>query len=72
MARFRYYVTQRPAAPGAFPNPPSNRAVETFNFDRPTFIKEIGRAAWGYVEYERPISDVSAALYELTPGQKEA
>lgn len=48
----RYYSTLRPVGPGTVP-----RGFATFrNYDQPKFIEEIGRKAWGYVEYEKPLA----------------
>jgi len=58
----RYYLTQRPPAPGTFPGKPI--ALEAF--DQKSFVEEIGRPAWGWVEYEAPLTPKQAANYELT------
>lgn len=65
----RYYSTQRPISPGAFPKPAGNKVLNCVNFDGGrTFCREIGRTAYGYIEYERPISIWDADSYELTKG----
>lgn len=65
---FRYYSTQRPVAPGTFPKPYGNPVVKINNFQQGrVFVPKIGRDAWGYVEYEKPLSTVMAADCELTP-----
>lgn len=63
----RYYITQRPVAPGTFPIPSGNKAVEIHNFTSQIYCEEIGREAWGYIDYEKPIAPEEAASYELTP-----
>ncbi len=63
----KYYSTQRPITPGSFPKPEGNAVVEIVNFDSPTECKEIGRKAWGCIEYERPLSEDEAKRWELTP-----
>ncbi len=63
----KYYSTQRPVTPGSFPKPEENAIVEITNFDRPTECKDIGRTAWGCIEYERPLSDEEARRWELIP-----
>ena len=66
----RYYSTQRPVTPGSFP---SGYAVEEIvNFDRKTHCDEIGREAWGYIDYEQALSPEQAASYELTPAKMVA
>lgn len=62
----RYYSTQRPVMPGSYPKPQGNTVKEVHNFDERTYCEEIGREAWGYIEYERPLHRDTAADYELT------
>lgn len=62
----RYYSTQRPVMPGSFPK---EGAQEIHNFDSRTFIPEIGREAWGYIEYSRTLTPQEAASYELMSGE---
>lgn len=64
----RYYSTQRPAMPGTFPKPQGNKVLEIVNFDERTFCMEISREAWGYLEYEKPLTDKEAKAYELVKG----
>ena len=61
----RYYSTQRPVMPGSFPKPAGTTVREIENFDARTFCEDIGREAWGYVEYDAPLSDEDAKEYEL-------
>jgi len=63
----RYYSTQRPVAPGTFPKPAGNKVLEIRNYDDKTYCEELGREAWGYVEYERPLSEEELQGLELTP-----
>lgn len=60
----RYYSTQRPFGPGTYPRQDGTESI--VNFDGPTFCEEIGREAWGYIEYARPIETHQAHEYELT------
>lgn len=62
---YRYYSTQRPVAPGSFPKPDGNKVLEIVNFDKRIPCSEIGRDAWGYIEYENMLNDVEARRYEL-------
>ena len=62
----RYYLTQRPPAPGSFPGKPVNMKA----FDNRKHVEEIGRPAWGWVEYEEPLTEKQAADYELTRAKK--
>ena len=62
----RYYSTMRPVQPGGFPN--REGVEEIHNFDTKTFCEEIGREAWGYIDYREPLTKEQAEAYELTLG----
>lgn len=62
----RYYSTMRPVQPGGYPNRES--VEEIYNFDTKTFCEEIGREAWGYIDYREPLTKEQAEAYELTLG----
>lgn len=62
----KYFSTQRPLTPGAFPNH-LHHPVNLVNFDQKVFREEIGREAWGYVEYAEPLDPDTVRNYELTP-----
>lgn len=62
----RYYSTQRPVLPGCFPRKADVEKIE--NFDTKTFCEEIGREAWGYIEYQFPLTQEDTDAYELTLG----
>lgn len=61
----RYYSTQRPVAPGTFPKPAGNRVLQITNFDSREFVPEILKSAWGFIEYEKPLTERDARSYEL-------
>lgn len=63
----RYYSTQRPVAPGTYPKPQGNPVKDAYNFINPIYCKEIDREAWGYIEYEQPLTEEEAEHWELTP-----
>lgn len=63
--KYRYYSTQRPIAPGTIPTEPKPTTV--FNFLEPTFIEEIGKNAWGFVDYPCELSTEEISNCELTP-----
>lgn len=65
---YRYYSTQRPLWPGTFPRPTGNRAEAIENYDSRTYVPEIGREAWGHIDYEHPLTAQEAADYELAAG----
>jgi len=62
----KYYSTQRPVLPGSFPR--KNEAERIENFDTKIFCEEIGREAWGYIEYSTALTKEEADAYELTLG----
>lgn len=64
----KYYSTQRPVMPGSFPKPQGNKVLAIENFDRRTYCPEIEREAWGYLEYEQPLTEKDVAAYELVKG----
>lgn len=63
----RYYLTQRPPMPGAFPGKPTK--IETY--DERKYVSEIERQAWGWVEYQEPLTEKQTEDYELTKAKKE-
>ena len=66
---YRYYSTQRPVAPGTFPKENGN-PVDIKNYDERIDIPTEGLKAWGYVEYEKPLTEKQASDYELKPAVK--
>lgn len=66
----RYYSTQRPFGPGTYPKKDGTETIT--NFDDRIFCEEIGREAWGYIEYCKPLKPEEAAEYELTPGGSDS
>lgn len=64
----RYYSTQRPIVPGSFPKPEGNTIEQIVNFPAKTYVDEIWKQAWGYIDYEKPLSEKDASDYELTQG----
>lgn len=63
----KYYSTQRPVVPGGYPKPQDNPIKMICNFDSREHCPEIGRRAWGYIEYERSLPVELAEEYELIP-----
>lgn len=61
----RYYSTQRPLGPGTYPRQDGTESITNF-FGGKIFCEEIGREAWGFIEYEEPIGQKEARDYELT------
>lgn len=63
----RYYSTQRPVGPGTFPKPKGNKVLNIANFEGRHFCQSINAKAWGFIEYEKPLTDREAEAYELEP-----
>ena len=60
--RYKYWLTLRPAMPGTVP---TRKLKGINNFDIRTYMEEVGREVWGYVEYSEPLSEGEVANYEL-------
>jgi hypothetical protein len=60
---YRYYSTQRPIMPGGYPN--SEKPVNLVNFDTRESVADGQFQAWGYLEYEKPLTDKQRTDYEL-------
>lgn len=63
----RYYSTQRPFGPGTFPQKDGRETV--VNFDGKTYCEEIGKEAWGYIDYPEPLTKGEADSYELVESE---
>lgn len=62
---YRYYSKSRPITPGSYPKPENNRVEAVFNFDNKTFVEEVKKAVWGYIEYEKPLGHFDIVNHEL-------
>lgn len=60
----RYYSTQRPFGPGTFPQRDGTETIT--NFDGKIYCEEIGREAWGFIDYQEPLTKEEVDAYELT------
>ena len=69
--RMKYFSTLRPVSIGTYPKPQGNRVDAIVNFGEAIFVAEIGRCAWGYIEYAHPLTAEQAAAYELIKGKEE-
>lgn len=58
---YRYYTLYRPPMPGGIPK----GAVEVRTMGSRPYISEIGHTAWGYVDYDRPLTRQEIRDYEL-------
>lgn len=63
---YRYYSTQRPIAPGTTLK---EGCVGVVNFDEKIYVPKIKREAWGFVDYDRPLTKEEIKEYELCPAQ---
>lgn len=71
-AVYKYYLTARPAAPGAIPASQSNRSMGVVNYDAPRQAKtECGYSnIWGEVLYAKPLTESELEDYELSPDRR--
>ena len=65
----RYYLTERPADMGTFPNKKDNKPTTIFNFDKKIYIRGIKHEAWGYVSYVNKLTQKEISDYELMEGK---
>lgn len=65
---YRYYLTQRPAGPGAQPR---DGVLSVSNYPHKTMIPSIQREAWADVLYGRELTPQEVSDYELTPEPKK-
>lgn len=62
----RYFSTQRPIAPGSYP---AGEVDCIINFPDRVYCEEIGRDAWGYIDYRTPEDYQKLKDYELIEGR---
>lgn len=62
----RYYSIMRPIGIGTFP--PGAHVTNIVNFHQRMYVPEIGREAWGYIEFSHTLSKKYQMDYELLPG----
>jgi hypothetical protein len=61
----RYYLTQRGPGPGVVPRNKENLITEVEDFEVKKYVEEINLRAWGFVEYEKPLTSKEIDDYEL-------
>lgn len=61
----RYYSILRPISIGTYPKPKDNEVLKINNFDNRSYCKDIDREAWGFIDYEKPLSLEDLEKYEL-------
>ena len=62
----RYYSIMRPIGIGTFPH--GAHVTNIVNFHQRMYVPEIGREAWGYIEFSHTLSKKYQMDYELLPG----
>lgn len=66
----RYYSTQRPVSLWTYPKPQGNKVLNIENFDDRKYCEPIKGFAWGYIDYELPVSEVLLKDFGLVEGGK--
>lgn len=59
---FIYFTTLRPVSIGTYPK---DGMVRFKNFDKRTYVPDIEREAWGYLEYDRELTREEMESYDL-------
>lgn len=62
---YKYYSVMRPVSIGTFPD--NGAILGIVNFDRREMVEAIGREAWGYINYSKPLTEKQISDYELIP-----
>ena len=60
----KYYSILRPVSIGTYPR---EGVTEIYNYDTRTYIEDIDRPAWGWIEYNRALTPEEARSYDLIP-----
>ena len=64
----RYYSILRPVSLGTYPLTDGNMVLNIVNYDEKEYIEEIGRMAWGHIEYSQELPELVAKGYDLVRG----
>lgn len=64
--KYRYYLIERPLQLGAFPQTEDNKPVLVAPFGEKMDAPNIGAYAFGFVEYDHPLTPDQIYQYELT------
>lgn len=65
---YTYYSPLRPITVGCFPKPKNNTVLEIYNFDERSHIHGCDRPVWGYIIYEKELTEQAAYEYDLVKG----
>lgn len=60
---YKYYSTMRPISIGTFPD--NGTIIEILNFSTQQMVESIGKMAWGYINYGKPLTEKQISDYEL-------
>ena len=69
MNKYRYYCIMRPPMLGGLPT--KRIIINSQVFDERRYVSEIDRMAWGWVEYETPLTPMEISEYELISAPRE-
>ena len=61
----RSYAIHRPIGPFTWPSEHRDKAIDLVNYDHLTFVPEIGRNAFGYIDWEDSVPMEDLRRYEL-------
>ena len=64
----RYYSIHRPVGPGTYPRA-GHTVLGAHNFEHRQQVPDIGREAWGYIDFAEPLTEKEAEQYELVGGE---
>lgn len=62
---YRYYSLLRPVSIGTYPKPEGNNLLDIHNYSERTKIEGLPRGAWGWLEYEKPLTTKEMLDYDL-------
>ena len=68
MKNYRYYSKLRPVSIGTYPK---GGVQSLHNYVDRQYVMDAGCKVWGYVEYDRELTQQEAFAYDLVPGGKE-
>ena len=61
---YKYFTILRPVSIGTFPK---KGLVDFVNYDKRRYVPEIGHNAWGYLLYDRELSEEEIYSYDFMP-----
>lgn len=61
----RYYSILRPVGLGTYPLTDGNMVLNIVNYDERKYVEEIGRMAWGHIDYSQRLPELVAKGYDL-------